>query len=125
MNKSLATLAAVLIGLAVLFSFLDKPDDVPQPPEPKANIAAQARESFRAQALMFANVCAEAKKDTDEGKLTAYEVAAKAEKAFQKAAQEAFRGLDEMYAEAQKAGTMSKAWEDAGIGFEKVGNSIR
>lgn len=125
MNRSIATLAAVLIGLAVLFSFLDKPDgEKPQPPEPKANIAAQARESIRQTALEFSDVFKQAQLKADAGEKDA-DIHAFLKTNLKSKFEASFKPLDSMIEDESNAGRLSKAFGDASTGFGKAGMSIR
>lgn len=122
MNKQLATIAAILIGLAVLFSFLDKQDgEKPEPPGPKANITAQAKASIAAYALCLSANAKEAADKLESGELknsdAAYNWLAKQNESDRK---ESFKGWGEMLDEAIKAEQLAGALRESSTGFAKV-----
>lgn len=138
MNKQLLTISVMLIGMAVLFSFMDK-KDVPDPePGPVPNVAGMAVESYKAQGLEFGSTlrqaAAEYKVHEDPNKV--HDMIKAANK---KSMQESYAHLDILFDEAVKADVAAKEkanggeWkmkldkilEEAGVGISKAAERVK
>lgn len=123
MSERALTQISILLLFAAFVAYIAprKDDSKPEPPQPKANITAQAKASVAAYALCLSANATEAADKVKSGELknsdAAYKWLAQQNESDRK---ESFKGWGEMLDEAIKAERLEAALRESAGGFGKV-----